>query len=141
MTPRKRAPAPSRSAARKKTTTRRGASTSVAAVEAQLSALERGDGEGELDLGRGISLHVSSLGKPYFPGITKGALMRYYTRVSPLLLPHLDNAVGIHKAVIRLNVTVKNALGLGRLQARDHLEDHVHRFSNWQGSVFLNAIL
>jgi bifunctional non-homologous end joining protein LigD len=60
-------------------------------VEAQLTALERGSGEGELDLGRGVSLHVSSLAKVYFPeaGITKGALMRYYTRVSPVLLPHI----------------------------------------------------
>jgi bifunctional non-homologous end joining protein LigD len=63
-----------------------------AEVEAQLTAIERGTGEGELDLGRGVSLHVSSLGKVYFPavGVTKGALMRYYTRVSPYLLPEID---------------------------------------------------
>jgi bifunctional non-homologous end joining protein LigD len=62
-----------------------------AAVEAQLTAIERGSGEGELDLGRGIALHVSSLGKLYFPEarVTKGTLMRYYARVSPVLLPHL----------------------------------------------------
>src|SRR3978361_2246443 len=56
-------------------------------VEAQLTAIERGAGEGEIDLGRGIGLHVSSLGKLYFPeaGVTKGALMRYYTRLSPVL--------------------------------------------------------
>jgi bifunctional non-homologous end joining protein LigD len=67
-------------------------STGAPDVEAQLQAIERGDGEGELDLGRGVTLHVSSLGKPYFPeaGVTKGALMRYYTRVAPLLLPELD---------------------------------------------------
>ena len=61
-------------------------------VEAQLAAIERGDGEGELELGRGVTLHVSSLGKMYFPeaGVTKGALMRYYTRVSPYLLPEID---------------------------------------------------
>lgn len=65
--------------------------TSPAGVDAQLAAIERGDGEGELDLGRGVSLHVSSLGKVYFPdaGITKGALMRYYARLSPLLIPHI----------------------------------------------------
>jgi bifunctional non-homologous end joining protein LigD len=63
----------------------------VADVEAQLITFERGPGEGELDLGDGVSLHVSSLGKVYFPeaGITKGALMRYYTRISPVLLPHI----------------------------------------------------
>ena len=63
-----------------------------AGVMAQLRALERGDGEGELAFGRGATLHVSSLSKPYFPkaGITKGALMRYYTRVAPYLLPQIE---------------------------------------------------
>ena len=43
-------------------------------VESQLRSIERKDDEGELDLGRGARLHVSSLSKPYFPdaGITKG---------------------------------------------------------------------
>ena len=61
-------------------------------VESQLRSIERKDDEGELDLGRGARLHVSSLSKPYFPdaGITKGALMRYYTRVAPWLLPEID---------------------------------------------------
>ena len=63
-----------------------------AAVEAQLRAIERGDGEGELTFGRGTTLHVSSLSKPFFPkaGITKGGLMRYYTRVAPYLLPQIE---------------------------------------------------
>ena len=62
-----------------------------AGVESQLAAIERGPGEGTLDLGRGDTLRVSSLGKVYFPKakLTKGALMRYYVRVSPVLLPHL----------------------------------------------------
>jgi bifunctional non-homologous end joining protein LigD len=79
QTPRQRAPAHGRRA------------VSPATVEAQLTAIERGSGEGELDLGRGVTLHVSSLDKVYFPetGVTKGALMRYYTRVSPVLLPHM----------------------------------------------------
>jgi bifunctional non-homologous end joining protein LigD len=70
----------------------RSSATPPAEVEAQLLAIERGSGEGELELGRGVTLHVSSLGKVYFPdaGITKGALMRYYTRVSPVLLPQLE---------------------------------------------------
>jgi bifunctional non-homologous end joining protein LigD len=61
-------------------------------VESQLLALERGEDEGEILLGRDQRLHVSSLSKPYFPdaGITKGALMRYYTRVAPFLLPQLE---------------------------------------------------
>ncbi|MDB4881586.1 MAG: dependent ligase [Gemmatimonadetes bacterium] len=61
-------------------------------VESQLRALERGDGEGELDLGRGKRLHVSSLSKPFFPDVdvTKGGLMRYYTSVAPWLLPEIE---------------------------------------------------
>ena len=63
-----------------------------AAVDAQLRALERGDGEGEIRFGRGAPLRVSSLSKPFFPkaGLTKGALMRYYTRVAPYLLPEIE---------------------------------------------------
>jgi bifunctional non-homologous end joining protein LigD len=63
----------------------------TADVEARLTAIERDGGGGEVALGRGASLHVSNLGKPYFPrlGLTKGGLMRYYTRVAPLLLPEI----------------------------------------------------
>jgi bifunctional non-homologous end joining protein LigD len=86
MTPRKTTARTKRTSAAPKR-----AAKHAAGVEAQLAALERGPGEGELDLGRGGSLHVSSLAKVYFPeaGITKGALLRYYTRVSPVLLPHV----------------------------------------------------
>ena len=83
---------PSKTTSRTSTSRATGGGAARAAdVEAQLAAIERGPGEGELDLGRGVSLHVSSLAKVYFPeaGITKGALMRYYTRVSPVLLPHI----------------------------------------------------
>ena len=61
-------------------------------VEAQLLVLEKGDGNGDLVLGRGTTLHVSSLGKMFFPdeGITKGAVMRYYTHVSRFLLPDIE---------------------------------------------------
>lgn len=86
MTPRKRAATSPR-----KPATRRAKAATPDDVETQLAAIERGDGEGELELGRGVTLHVSSLGKMYFSdaGVTKGALMRYYTRVSPVLLPHI----------------------------------------------------
>jgi bifunctional non-homologous end joining protein LigD len=84
--PKKRAP----TSAKRALKTRAGGA-SPAEVEAQLTAIERGGGDGELELGRGVTLHVSSLGKVYFRegGITKGDLMRYYTRVSPVLLPEI----------------------------------------------------
>ncbi len=61
----------------------------IDAIVAQLDEIESSGGSGTLALGRGKSLEVSSLGKVFFPkdGITKGDLMRYYTRVSPWLLP------------------------------------------------------
>ena len=82
MTPRKSA------AARKRAPKR--PSAAGGDVEAQLLALERGDGEGDLVMD-GVTLHVSSLRKIYFPDarVTKGALMRYYARVSPMLLPEI----------------------------------------------------
>jgi len=60
-----------------------------AEVIATLARIEAEDGKGNVRLGRGKSLDVSSLGKVYFPepGYTKGDLMRYYAAVSPYLLP------------------------------------------------------
>ena len=88
--------AASRKSARKKTS-RRGASgagttSTTGSVVAQLEAIERDGGGGDVSLGRGVELHVSSLDKPYFPeaGVTKGALMRYYAEVAPVLLPQLE---------------------------------------------------
>lgn len=62
-----------------------------ASVVEQLVEIERDGGEGELTFGRGRRLHVSSLGKAYYPdaGVTKGDVMRYYAAVSPLMLPLL----------------------------------------------------
>lgn len=67
-------------------------SVDFADVEAQLRALERDGGEGDLTFSNGDTLHVSSLGKTYFPkaGVTKGDLMRYYTRIAPMLLPEIE---------------------------------------------------
>jgi bifunctional non-homologous end joining protein LigD len=58
-------------------------------VEQQLEAIERDGGDGNVQIKRGVSLHVSSLDKVYFPddGYTKGDLMRYYARVAPQILP------------------------------------------------------
>jgi bifunctional non-homologous end joining protein LigD len=60
-----------------------------ASILRQLDQIEATGGDGKLEFGRGKTLTVSSLGKPFFPetGITKGDLMRYYALVSPLLLP------------------------------------------------------
>ncbi|HEY8796218.1 MAG TPA: DNA ligase D [Gemmatimonadaceae bacterium] len=59
------------------------------AVEQQLAAIERDGGDGDVEIKRGVSLHVSSLGKVYFPddGFTKGDIMRYYARVASAILP------------------------------------------------------
>jgi bifunctional non-homologous end joining protein LigD len=55
----------------------------------QLDEIEAGIGDGSLDFGRGKTLHVSNLGKSFFPnaGITKGDLMRYYASIASALLP------------------------------------------------------
>ena len=67
----------------------RGAETSIIK---QLDDIERIGGDGDLEFGRGRSLHVSSLGKTYFPDddITKGDVMRYYAMVAGFLLPIID---------------------------------------------------
>jgi bifunctional non-homologous end joining protein LigD len=58
-------------------------------VVQQLTAIEADGGDGTLDFGRGRTLHVSSLDKPYFPddGYTKGDVMRYYAGVASVILP------------------------------------------------------
>src|SRR3954467_8061117 len=70
-----------------------------AKVEAQLRAMERDGGEGTVDFGRGRKIHVSSLNKVYFPkaGVTKGALMRYYAHIWPVLRPHVEGRALILK--------------------------------------------
>lgn len=62
-------------------------------VESQLRVIESGSGTGFVELGSGVRLKVTSLGKVFFPavGTTKGDLMRYYTRVWPVLGPHLKD--------------------------------------------------
>jgi bifunctional non-homologous end joining protein LigD len=62
--------------------------------------IERTSGDGELEFDDGRTLRVSSLDKVYFPrdGITKGALMRYYVQVAPVLLPILaDRPLGLKR--------------------------------------------
>ena len=62
------------------------------ALATQLRRVEADGGDGILLFADGRTLAVSSLDKPFGrrEGITKGALMRYYARVAPVLLPALD---------------------------------------------------
>lgn len=98
-TPKQAAPKrPSRkSAAKQRTAKRTGTglaprSPLLAPLLTQLTAIERSGRDGELRFPDGTRLHVSSLDKVYFPeaGVTKGDVMRYYVRVAPAMLPHLD---------------------------------------------------
>jgi bifunctional non-homologous end joining protein LigD len=75
------------------------ASSDIETVVRQLDEIQAGRGEGTLQLPDGNSLDVTSLGKVFFPdiGVTKGDLMRYYTRVSPALLP----AIADHPLVLK----------------------------------------
>jgi bifunctional non-homologous end joining protein LigD len=59
------------------------------AIIRRLDEIEADGGDGELPLGRGKTLRVTSLDKVFFPKAryTKGDLMRYYASVSPALLP------------------------------------------------------
>jgi bifunctional non-homologous end joining protein LigD len=80
---------------RPRTRARRNDAPATADVAAQLRRIERDGGDGILLLGEGATLAVSSLDRVYFPGdgpeggITKGALMRYYVRTAPVILPEL----------------------------------------------------
>jgi bifunctional non-homologous end joining protein LigD len=90
-TAKKAAKAPVRPPARKSAPAQRAVGT-PADVEAQLLAIEKGGGDGLAELGKGQTLKVSSLDKLFFPeaGITKGAVMRYYTRLSRFILPDIE---------------------------------------------------
>jgi bifunctional non-homologous end joining protein LigD len=61
----------------------------LARVVAQLEAIEDRGGNGIIVLPGGRRLEVGNLNKVFWtsPRITKGQLMRYYVRVSPVLLP------------------------------------------------------
>jgi bifunctional non-homologous end joining protein LigD len=65
------------------------ATPDVAAVISQLEALEEARKDGVLELPDGGRLGVTNLWKVFWPGpkFTKGDLLRYYARVSPLILP------------------------------------------------------
>jgi bifunctional non-homologous end joining protein LigD len=62
-------------------------------VVAQLEEIERSRRDGILHLPGGGRLKVGNLDKVFWPasGLTKGAVMRYYAKVAPFLLPVLDD--------------------------------------------------
>ena len=62
-------------------------------VISQLDEIQAAGGDGVLELGRGATLHVSSLDKLYFPkdGFSKGDLMRYYAAVARVILPAIKD--------------------------------------------------
>lgn len=57
-----------------------------------LADIEARGGHGTLELGGGRALEVTHLARVFWPaaGVTKGELLRYYARVSPFLLPAID---------------------------------------------------
>jgi len=61
----------------------------ASAIIRQLNAMQTSGAGGTIEFGRGRTLHLSSLDKPFFPnaGITKGDLMRYYAGIARVLLP------------------------------------------------------
>jgi bifunctional non-homologous end joining protein LigD len=65
------------------------AGADLSSVVSQLNALEDARRDGTLQLPDGTTLGVTNLAKVYWPAakITKGALLRYYAEVSPLILP------------------------------------------------------
>lgn len=62
-------------------------------VAARLRALTEAGGEGELDLGAGVKLQVTSLTKVFYPktGHTKGDLLTYYARMADHILPWMED--------------------------------------------------
>ena len=71
----------------------KGADSSLASLLTQLTDLEKSRKAGDLNLPGGATLHVTNLHKVFWPdsGLTKGDLMRHYVRVSPFLLPIIDD--------------------------------------------------
>ena len=86
-TSKKSAPA-KKAAPAKKTSAKKSSASKPGSVEQQLATIEQNGGDGDVEIKRGVSLHVSSLDKIYFPddGYTKGDVMRYYARVAPVIL-------------------------------------------------------
>jgi bifunctional non-homologous end joining protein LigD len=70
-------------------TTRANTARPTLSVVKRLSEIEESGRDGSLELGRGVTLSLSSLSKVFFPSerFTKGDIMRYYARVEEYILP------------------------------------------------------
>jgi bifunctional non-homologous end joining protein LigD len=73
----------------RRTSTAKSGDASSSSVVAQLSALEEARRDGVITLPDGAKLGVTNPAKVYWPEakLTKGALLRYYAEVAPLILP------------------------------------------------------
>ncbi len=65
----------------------------IDAIVDQLNALEKARKNGRLTLPGGDFLEVTNLHKIFWPAVkkTKGDLIRYYAKISPFILPVIDN--------------------------------------------------
>src|SRR6185436_17658243 len=65
----------------------------VGAIVEQLDFLEKARKNGRITLPDGDTLEVTNLQKVFWPKIkkTKGDLIRYYAKISPYILPVIDN--------------------------------------------------
>ena len=65
----------------------------IEGIVEQLDFLERARKNGRISLPDGDTIEVTNLQKPFWPKIkkTKGDLIRFYTKISPYILPVIDN--------------------------------------------------
>ena len=72
---------------------KRAVSSFIPGILDRLNELQGARKDGELSLPGGDTLRVTNLSKVFWPSlkITKGDLLRYYTEVSPYLLPAVDD--------------------------------------------------
>ncbi|HET6881022.1 MAG TPA: non-homologous end-joining DNA ligase [Pirellulales bacterium] len=66
---------------------------------AGLPEIPAGATELDVQVSQERKVHLTNLQKPFWPklGITKGGLLRYYTAISPVLLPHLISRAMVMK--------------------------------------------
>jgi bifunctional non-homologous end joining protein LigD len=75
----------------------RAADTHASLTELAATLVPPGQDRIDLSVGGDTALRLSHLDKPFWPGITKGDLIRYYVSVAPVLLPHLRDRAMVMK--------------------------------------------